>query len=174
MANPAEEEAIMRLGEFAVSPEYKNTPAAQQVHSDREHKRIGLYMRMSGLDGIDPESEQGKLIQSLSCSYQAMAATGLPFEMAMKLVVMAVETEILRKAAFTWVTRLRPDKDYTTPEAMSFRQTYQTATGAYKGFAALLMQIMKMLNDGGTPAPNQPQDLQAKLLELKKSVQGDV
>lgn len=147
--------------------EFDNLPATRETRSQRYHRQVELYAKLSGIEGVDENSEVGKLLRERGKVFQAIASPDLPPEYALKLIYLAVETEMAKNAAFTWMLKLRPPKKHTDEDALSHRQSYATATAAYKGFAQLLMHIMQLLQSG-KPQPKEEGNLMKRLAELPK------
>ncbi len=143
----------------------ESTPA---VRSGRGQKRLELLLKMSGLSGIPANSDLGKLLRKRVDVYMSMHNGALPDKMVERLVQMAVETEILKDAAFTWMSKLRPPKDALDPQkAMTHQKIYATAAGAYRNYAQLLMSIMKLLAGDGD-ANETEQDIEGRMKELSR------
>lgn len=135
--------------------------------SQRAHARVASLMRAAGLESIDKDSPQGKAIQTRAQGYIDMADPALPDDMKMRLVFMAVEIELLKNAAFTWLSKIKRPKETTGDKAAAYRQEYGLASGAYKGYIQLLLSVLRMLRGDGVKE-KEIGTLEKKLLTMTK------
>jgi hypothetical protein len=156
-----------RMMEIRDTPEYKKTPAAAEAQSQRSAKRIASLMKMSGLSNIDPETPLGKAIQKRGDRFAEMRGSDVNEQQAEKLIQLAVETEILKDAALTMVSKLRAPKDYADGKAFAYRQALKLYTSMHQGYTSLLMSIMRALRGEGSEKKD-PLDVAKKLDEMKK------
>ncbi len=129
-----------------------DTPETQTVRSQRNLKRLESLLRMSGLSGIPPDSDAGRVLRKRAEQYLNVHNGKLPDEMVERLIQLAVETEILKDAAFAWLTKLRPPKSTDPQKLILHQKLYSAASSAYRAYSQLLMSIMKTLSgegDGG-------------------------
>ena len=133
--------------------------------SDRAHTRLSALLQRRGIEGMDPNTDEGKYIGHKIFEYLEMSSKSLPDTARDKLIRMAVEAEILKNSCVTTLLTLRP-KPGTTEKAKAEREVFRATNAAYKTYVSILMSIIKTLTTGDQ-STDTPETFEERMNRLK-------
>lgn len=116
--------------------------------ADRKHRALVKLIQRSGINGLDPNSQEGKWVGEWATKLEEASDNSIPPIMKAILVEQALAAMLIARSALTFLSHVRAPSANLTPSAEAKLKAYNAANASWRGSVNVLTKILAQLGVG--------------------------